>query len=60
MSQLRKVITLAEEQKQVCLDKMVDICKTLYPEVLWRLMTIRGIEERAATSLMAEMGTDMS
>ena len=60
MRQLRKEITLAEENKQECLDKMVAICKTYYPEELKRLMTIPGIKERAATSLIAEIGTDMS
>ena len=60
MRQLREEITLAEEHKQECLDKMVAICKTYYPEELKRLMTIPGIKERAATSLIAEIGTDMS
>ena len=60
MRQLRAEITLAEEHKQECLDKMVAICKTHYPEELKRLMTIPGIKERAATSLIAEIGTDMS
>ena len=60
MRQLRKEITLAEENKQECLDKMVAICKTYYSEELKRLMTIPGIKERAATSLIAEIGTDMS
>ena len=60
MRQLRQEITLAEKHKQECLDKMVTICKTHYPKELKRLMTIPGIRERAATSLIAEIGTDMS
>ena len=60
MRQLRQEITLAEKHKQECLDKMVTICKTHYPKELKRLMTIPGIKERAATSLIAEIGTDMS
>ena len=60
MRQLREEITQAEEHKQECLDKMVTICKTYYPKELKRLMTIPGIKERAATSLIAEIGTDMS
>ena len=60
MRQLRAEITLAEENKQECLDKMLHICKTYYPKELKRLMTIPGIKERAATSLIAEIGTDMS
>ena len=39
---------------------MLHICKTYYPEELRRLMTIPGIKERAATSLIAEIGVDMT
>ena len=39
---------------------MVAICKTHYPKELKRLMTIPGIKERAATSLIAEIGVDMT
>ena len=60
MRQLREEITLAEKNKQECLDKMVAICKTHYPKELKRLMTIPGIKERAATSLIAEIGVDMT
>ena len=60
MRQLREEITLAEKHKQECLDKMVTICKTHYPKELKRLMTIPGIKERAATSLIAEIGVDMT
>jgi transposase len=60
MRQLRAEINLAEEHKQECLDKMLNICKTYYPNELKRLMTIPGIKERAATSLIAEIGVDMT
>ena len=60
MRQLRDELDLAEEHKQECLDKMLHICKTYYPEELRRLMTIPGIKERAATSLIAEIGVDMT
>ncbi len=39
---------------------MLQICKTYYPKELARLMTIPGIKERAATSLIAEIGVDMT
>jgi len=39
---------------------MLHICKTYYPDELRRLMTIPGIKERAATSLIAEIGVDMT
>ena len=60
MRQLREEIDLAEEHKQECLDRMLHICKTYYPKELERLMTIPGIKERAATSLIAEIGVDMT
>jgi len=53
MRQLRDELTLAEEHKQECHQKMVTICKTYYPKEFARLMTIPGIKERAATSLIA-------
>lgn len=58
--QLRDELDLAERHKQECMDKMLDICRTCYPEELKRLMTIPGIKERAATSLIAEIGVDMT
>ena len=60
MRQLREELNLAEKHKQECQDKMLHICKTYYPEGLRRLMTIPGIKERAATSLIAEIGVDMT
>ena len=53
MRQLRDELDLAEKHKQECQDKML-------PEELRRLMTIPGIKERAATSLIAEIGVDMT
>ena len=52
MRQLRDELDLAEKHKQECMDNMLHICKTYYPEELRRLMTIPGIKERAATSLI--------
>ncbi len=60
MRQLRDELDMAEKHKQECMDKMLHICKTYYPEELRRLMTIPGIKERAATSLIAEIGVDMT
>ena len=39
---------------------MLEICEREFPEELKRLQTIPGIKERAATSLIAEIGTDMN
>lgn len=52
-------VQLARRHKQKYLDKMSAICKEHFPEQLERLQTIPGIKERSATSIIAELGTDM-
>ena len=60
MTQLKAEIDLAELHKQKCLEKMQDICEKEYSEQLSNLQTIPGVKMRAATSLIAEISTDMS
>ena len=60
LRQLREELDLAEEHKQECLERMLEICQEKYPDELRRLQTIPGVRERTATSLIAEIGTDMS
>ena len=60
LRQLREELDLAEEHKQECLERMLKICQEKYPDELRRLQTIPGVSERTATSLIAEIGTDMS
>jgi len=60
MRQLRQELEMAESHKQECHKKMVEICQTHFREQFKRLMTIPGIKERAATSLIAEIGVDMT
>ena len=60
MAQLKAEIDLAELHKQKCLKKMQEICEKEYSEQLKNLQTIPGVKMRAATSLIAEIGTDMS
>ena len=60
MTQLKAEIDLAELNKQQCLEKMQDICEKEYSEQLRNLQTIPGVKMRAATSLIAEIATDMS
>lgn len=60
LRQLREELDLAEEHKQKCLERMLEICQEKYPDELRRLQTIPGVSERTATSLIAEIGTDMS
>ena len=60
MAQMKAEIDLAEENKRKCMDKMREICEKEYQEQLRNLQTIPGVKMRAATSLIAEIGTDMS
>ena len=60
MRQLRQELEMAEGHKRECHLKMVEICQTHFPKEFKRLMTIPGIKERAATSLIAEIGVDMT
>ena len=60
LRQLREELDLAEEHKHECLERMLKICQEKYPDELRRLQTIPGVKERTATSLIAEIGTDMS
>lgn len=60
LRQLREELDMAEKHKQECLEKMLEICQEKYPDELRRLQTIPGVKERTATSLIAEIGTDMN
>lgn len=60
LRQLREELDIAEKHKQECLERMLEICQEKYPDELRRLQTIPGVKERTATSLIAEIGTDMS
>jgi len=60
MRQIREEIDVAERHKQECIDKMQEICEKEYSDQLRNLQTIPGVKLRAATSLIAEIGTDMS
>jgi transposase len=60
MRQIREEIDIAESHKQECIDKMQEICEKEYSDQLRNLQTIPGVKLRAATSLIAEIGIDMS
>ena len=60
ISQIREEIDIAERHKQECIDKMQEICEKEYSDQLRNLQTIPGVKLRAATSLIAEIGIDMS
>ncbi|MGP1462222.1 IS110 family transposase [Tannerella sp.] len=60
MRQLKAEIDMAELHKQECMNKMQDICEKEYSTALKNLRSMPGVKMRAATSLIAEIGTDMS
>lgn len=60
LRQLHEEIDIAESHRNECQQRMLEICEKHFPEELERLQKIPGIKERAATSLIAEIGTDMS
>ena len=59
MRQLKAEIDMAERHKQECMDRMQEICEDEYAEALHNLQSIPGVGMRAATSLIAEIGTDI-
>ncbi len=60
MKQLREEVDLAQKHKDECQSRMDAICRQYFPDQLEKLQTIPGIKGRSATSIIAEVGTDMS
>lgn len=60
MRGLKDEVQLAQKHKDECQSKMDAICQKYFPEQLKNLQTIPGIKGRSATSIIAEVGTDMS
>lgn len=60
LRQLMEEVSLARSHKDECQAKMEDICKKHFPGQLANLQTIPGIKERSATSIIAEVGADVS
>ncbi len=60
MRQLREEVDLAQKHKDECQSRMDAICQQYFPEQLKKLQTIPGVKGRSATSIIAEVGTDMS
>ena len=58
--QMRDEVTLAQKHRKECLDKMEELCSKWFPEQMKNLQTVPGISLRSATSVIAELGTDMS
>ena len=58
--QIRDELTLAQKHRKECLDKMEELCNKWFPEQMKNLQTVPGVSLRSATSVIAELGTDMS
>ena len=58
--QMRDEVTLAQKHRKECLDKMEGLCSKWFPEQMKNLQTVPGVSLRSATSVIAELGTDMS
>lgn len=58
--QLRDEIDLAQRHRDECQFKMDQICQQYFPEQFRNLQTIPGIKDRSATSIIAEVGAEVS
>lgn len=60
ISQLVEEIELHQRHKAEAQEKMTKLCQEWFPEELKNLQTIPGVKERSATSIIAEVGIDMT
>ena len=58
--QIRDEVTLAQKHRDECLSKMEELCNKWFPKQMKNLQTVPGVSLRSATSVIAELGTDMS
>ena len=58
--QMNEEVKLAQKHKDECLAKMEELCNKWFPKQMENLQTIPGVKRRSATSIIAELGTDMS
>lgn len=59
INQLVEEIELQQRHKDEAQEKMTELCMEWFPEELENLQTIPGVKERSATSIIAEIRTDM-
>lgn len=58
--QLVEEVEMLQRHKDEARNKMTALCQEWFPKELENLQTIPGVNERSATSIIAEAGTDMS
>lgn len=59
ISQLVEEIEMQQRHKNEAQRKMTSLCEQWFPKELENLQTVPGVKERSATSIIAEVGTDM-
>ena len=59
IAQLVEEIEMQQRHKEEAQKKMTSLCREWFPKELENLQTIPGVKERSATSIIAEVGTDM-
>lgn len=60
IKQLVEEIELQQRHKDEAQEKMTVLCMEWFPQEVENLQTIPGVKERSATSIIAEIGTDMT
>lgn len=60
IGQLVEEIEMQQRHKDEAQKKMTSLCEEWFPKELGNLQTIPGVKERSATSVIAEVGTDMN
>ena len=60
INQLVEEIELQQRHKDEAQEKMTALCMEWLPQEVENLQTIPGVKERSATSIIAEIGTDMT
>lgn len=58
--QINEEVKLAQKHRDECLAKMEELCNKWFSKQMKNLQTIPGVSLRSATSVIAELGTDMS
>lgn len=59
IGQLVEEIEMQQRHKDEAQKKMTSLCEVWFPKELENLQSIPGVKERSATSIIAEVGTDM-
>lgn len=60
IKQLVEEIELQQRHKDEAQQKMTALCMEWFPQEVENLQTIPGVKERSSTSIIAEIGTDMT